>query len=214
AQTTSDALTIRKTTDFAITGDGTANAWNTTEWIVLEKRRGAANYRTRAKMLYSETGVYALFHNEDAVITSTLDEDFTDLWKEDVVEIFLWPDETYPLYFEYELSPLNRELAILVPNINGHYLGWRPWHYEGGRRTRHATYILRTQDGTPRAWIAECFIPYTLLRPLANVPPSSGTQWRANLYRLDHDHQSTAWSWKPVQKDSHDYQQFGTILFE
>jgi hypothetical protein len=59
------------------------------------------------------------------------------LYNEDVIEAFFWPDEKNPLYFEYELSPLNYELAILVPNNKGNFFGWRPWHYEGDRKTRH-----------------------------------------------------------------------------
>ena len=53
-------------------------------------------------------------------------------------EVFLWPDERDPIYFEYEISPLGRELPILVPNLDGKFLGWRPWHYEGepARRAR------------------------------------------------------------------------------
>jgi hypothetical protein len=57
--------------------------------------------------------------------------DFLDLWNEDVVEAFFWTDESNPIYFEYELSPLNYELPILVPNNKGKFLGWLPWHYEG-----------------------------------------------------------------------------------
>jgi hypothetical protein len=47
----------------------------------------------------------------------------------DVFEAFVWPDERDPLYFEYEISPLGRELPILIPNLGGRFLGWRPWHY-------------------------------------------------------------------------------------
>ncbi len=134
--------------------------------------------------------------------------DFSDLWKEDVVEAFFWTDETTPLYFEYELSPYNFELPILVPNNNGTFLGWLPWHYEGDRKTRHATRI------TPNSWMAEFFIPYALLKPLSNVPPKKGTTWRCNFYRLDYDEGSSKWSWQLTGKNFHDYEKFGTILFD
>ena len=54
-------------------------------------------------------------------------------------EVFLWTDERDPVYFEYEISPLGRELPIMVPNIDGKFLGWLPWHYEGDRKIRKAT---------------------------------------------------------------------------
>lgn len=208
------ALDIKSTRNFDISGKGNASEWQSTAWIQLEKRRGDAKYTTRAKLLYSETGIYALFSCQDNKITATLKEDFANLWTEDVVEIFFWPDETMPVYFEYELSPLDYELAILVPNMDGDFLGWRPWQYEGARKTRHAASIQRDQSGNVTEWIAEFFIPYALLKPLRNVPPKKGTEWRMNMYRIDHDQGNTSWTWKPVQKNFHDYQRFGLIRFE
>lgn len=213
ADTDQGPLVIKKTPNFDISGSGRASEWQSTDWITLEKRRGEADYITRAKLLYSESGIYCLFSCRDEKITATLKEDFSNLWTEDVVEIFFWPDESVPIYFEYELSPLNYELAILVPNMDGKFLGWRPWQYEGARKTRHATRILKDKD-RPTEWIAEFFIPFSLLQPLRNVPPEKGDQWRMNMYRIDYDKEYTSWSWKPVQKNFHDYENFGVIKFD
>jgi hypothetical protein len=209
-----DVLIMKRTANFDISGDGNASQWKSTDWIELLRRKGAADYYTRAKLLYSETGIYCLFSCEDEKVTATLKEDFANLWTEDVVEIFFWPDESMPLYFEYELSPLNYELAILVPNMDGKFLGWRPWQYEGTRQTRHATKVLRDQKGNATEWLAEFFIPYELLKPLRNVPPEKGTEWRMNMYRIDYDKANTSWAWKPVQGTFHDYERFGVIRFE
>lgn len=214
AQSVSNALLIRKTENFEITGDGTAAAWESTGWIQLDKRKGKSVYMTQAKLLYSEEGIYALFSCKDKKITATFQEDFANLWTEDVVEIFFWPDESSPIYFEYELSPLNYELPILVPNMNGQFLGWRPWQYEGERKTRHATKIVSADNGETTAWIAEFFIPFALLKPLQNVPPKSGASWKMNMYRIDYDDEYTSWSWRPVKTNFHDYKSFGTISFE
>lgn len=214
AQSPRDVLLIRKTKNFEITGDGTAAAWQTTRWVQLDKRKGKSAYITQAKLLYSEEGIYALFSCKDNKITATFQEDFANLWTEDVVEIFFWPDESSTIYFEYELSPLNYELPILVPNMNGQFLGWRPWQYEGERKTRHATKIVSADNGDPTAWIAEFFIPFALLKPLQNVPPRSGASWKMNMYRIDYDDEYTSWSWRPVKTNFHDYKSFGTIRFE
>ncbi|MEM9326786.1 MAG: carbohydrate-binding family 9-like protein [Bacteroidota bacterium] len=202
-------LIVRKTTDFELTGVGDAKEWANTDWTQIPQRKGQKNYRTEVKMQYSETGIYLLFRCEDEQVTATLQEDFADLYREDVVEAFFWTDERFPLYFEYELSPLNKELAILVPNNQGDFMGWRPWKYQGERRTRHEAAILEDQD-----WMAEFFIPYQLLKPLSNVPPTSGSRWRINLYRIDYDEGMTTWSWKPTRKNFHDYESFGTAVFQ
>ena len=206
---------IKHTQDFEVTGDGSATPWKTTDWIKLSRIKGSSPYETKAKILYSEKGIYALYHCEDKKINATMQEDFASLWREDVIEIFFWTDETYPIYLEYELSPLNYELAILVPNFNGQSAGWTPWNYKGQKKTRKATKIIQNGKGDTTAWIGEFFITYALLRPLQNVPPEKGTKWRANIYRIDYDEaESSYWSWQPVNNNFHEFQKYGTFVFE
>ena len=207
-------ITVKKTKDFVFNGEGNADAWKATNFIKLKKKTATGvNYTTLFKILYSDTGIYCLFHCEDSLITSTLKEDFADLYNEDVVEAFFWPNEKSVMYFEYELSPYNYELPILVPNYNGKFLGWRPWHYEKERKTKHAASIHKQGDKII-GWTAEFFIPYKLLNPLENVPPRAGSRWRANFYRIDYDRGNQYWTWQPTNVSFHEYQKFGTIIFE
>jgi hypothetical protein len=210
----SSIIHVMKSDDFQLTGDGTATQWKKMDWLSLPKRnQGGVLYKTEFKILYSDSGLYCLYRCQDSKITATLKEDFSDLYNEDVVEAFFWTDQTVPLYFEYELSPLNYELAILVPNFKGNFLGWRPWHYEGGRKTRHATHISES-GGQILTWTAEFFIPYSLLKPMQQVPPQSGMRWRANFYRIDYDDHISEWSWQRTRTNFHDYERFGTLVFE
>lgn len=210
-----DTLHINLINDFSINGIGSDSTWKNCDWINIPKRDGNSSYSTKVKLLYSDKGIYTLFDCEDKKITATKTEDFADLWNEDVFEIFFWTDEATPLYFEYELSPLNKELAILVPNFNGDFLGWRPWQYEGDRKIQHATRIKKNKTGKIDGWTGEFFIPYALLKPLQNVPPKKGMQWRINIYRIDYDEVSPSeWAWKPVQTNFHDYERFGVVVFQ
>jgi hypothetical protein len=134
----------------------------TTEFNELkEGRHDKVPYKTKFKILYSTTGIYCLYTCDDNLITATMKADFDDIYKEDVVEAFFWTEESSNIYFEYEVSPTNLELPILVPNYKGQFLGWRPWHYEGDRKTRHATHI-EYKDGKVVSWTAEFFIPFKL----------------------------------------------------
>jgi hypothetical protein len=207
-------LSVPKCHDFELTGDGSSRNWKQTGWNNLEQYGIGPKYHTKFKILYSETGIYCLYQCEDEVITATLNEDFLDLWNEDVIEAFFWTDESSPIYFEYELSPLNYELPILVPNYSGQFLGWRPWHYEGDRKTRHSTFVSKDNQGQVTGWTGEFFIPFALLKPLQNVPPQKGTRWRANFYRIDYDKGESQWCWQPVEKTFHEYLKYGTLVFE
>ena len=211
-------LSVKPTEDFEVTGKGEQPAWQRAPWTTLHRRQPHGHpYESRFKVLYSDTGLYVLMDGTDRTLTATMNDDFMDLWKEDVFEVFLWTDERYPVYFEYEISPFNHELPILIPNFGGQFLGWRPWHYDHDRATRKATSVIggpRESLASIQGWRAEFFVPYTLLRPLQNVPPKPGTTWRANFYRIDHDDATiTQWEWSRVGGTFHDYQKFGELLF-
>ncbi len=211
-------LSVKPVSDFEVTGTGEHASWAQAAWTALRRRQTDGHpYDSRFKMLYSNTGLYFLMEGTDRKLTATMNEDFMDLWKEDVFEVFLWTDDRAPLYFEYEISPLNRELPILIPNFGGEFLGWRPWHYERDRMTRKATSTMggpKQSHASIQGWRAEFFIPYTLLKPLQNVPPGPGKVWRANFYRVDHDDgKSTQWEWAQVGQSFHEYQKFGELLF-
>jgi predicted TIM-barrel fold metal-dependent hydrolase len=210
---------VKPTDDFELTGDGSNAAWAKAEWEPLHRRpKSVHDYEVRVKVLYSKKGVYTLMDATDAKLTATMTRDFDNLWMEDVFEVFLWTDESVPLYFEYEISPLGTELPILIPNLDGKIMGWRPWHYDGGRKTRKATAPVggeKRSGAEVKGWRAEVFIPYELLSPLRNVPPKAGTRWRANFYRMDYDGgKQSSWDWARVGENFHEPTKFGTLVFE
>ena len=213
-----DSMVIKRCQDFKITGDGRSQNWQSAEWVTLAQQgENFPKNVTRVKVLYSGTGIYFLFYCGDEKLTTTMAADNMDLWKEDVVEVFLWTSEDFPVYFEYEISPMNFELPIMVPNYKGTFLGWLPWHYEGDRKIQHETSAVggeKKSGSTVSAWIAEFYIPFKVLAPLNQVPPVSGTKWRANMYRMDYDHETVRYMWQKINKTFHDYNNFGTFVFE
>jgi hypothetical protein len=216
-QANSRSIRVKNTPDFEITGSGKNEAWNSASWNVMTPTE-TDNRTTQFKVLYSENGLYFLFLNEDEILNATKTADFARLWLEDVVEVFLWPDTTETIYFEYEISPLNYELPILIPNLKGKFLGWRPWEYEGERKTKHLTFIEggeKKSGSKIKSWSAEFFIPYALLSPLSNVPPKKGATWKANMYRIDFDKPKTVrWHWKKTDTNFHQFSKFATMIFE
>jgi hypothetical protein len=211
-------LLVKKCADFPVTGAGDNPAWEKTPWTLLNKLDKGDDYETRFRILYSSTGIYVLFNGTDKKITTSYQNDFEDLFRADVYEVFFHPDTLVPIYFEYEINQLNKELVLLVPNLDGRANGWVPWHYENEKRTKK---MVKVVGGTVapgsdiQSWSAEIYFPFRLFNPLGNVPPKSGTTWNANFYRLDYDNgQMVKSAWAPIDKSFHEYKKFKPIRFE
>lgn len=212
-------LLVKKCPDFNITGRGENNEWNRTEWNYLTKLDTGGNFDTsKFKILYSAKGIYVLLFGDDDKISTQFDKDFEDLFKGDVFEVFFHTDPKTPLYLEYEINQLNKELVLLVPNKNGKFYGWIPWHYEKDRSIIKMVDVKggnRSANATITSWSAELFFPFELFNTLGNVPPTSGTLWNANFYRLDYDGgKKIRWAWSPVQKSFHELESFPPVKFE
>lgn len=210
-----DTISVIKTVDFTPDGAGGAKAWTKAKWNILPQLdEGVKGYDTRFKIMYSAKGVYVLFNGIDEKLSSRYTEDFSDMYNADVFEVFFHPEPATPLYFEYEINAFDKELVLLIPNLDGKIMGWRPWHYEKDRLVKHAVSI-QNENGKMRSWSAECFFPFSLLAPLQKVPPVSGSVWNANFCRLDYDPgKMIKWSWSPVKASFHEFQRFRAIRFD
>lgn len=217
--TDNNPVSVKKTIDFELSGDGKASEWENTQWVNITQRTHLNSpMETKFKVLYSEKGIYFLFFSEDPRLDASILEDNKHLWTEDVIEVFLWPDTSKEMYFEYELSPLNYELPLMVMNIEGQRHRWQPWFYEDDRAILHQTAVQggsKKSGASIKSWTAEFFVPFSLLLPIGQMPPESGTAWKANMYRMDYvDKKGTYWSWQKINKSFHEIHNFGTLLFE
>lgn len=205
-------LIIKHVATFSINADDAIKPWNSLNWTKLTRSAGTLDYNTEFKAVWSDDGIYFLISCEDKKLScSSATQDFDDLYKEDVVEVFLQPNCDIPLYLEYEISPKNKELVLLVPQYNGEFMGWRPWHYENERKIEHRIHYLNRDKN----WAAEFFIPFCLMTGLAEIPPQVGTFWRINITRIDYDAtEPTLWSLRQMSsKTFHNLKDFGILKF-
>lgn len=214
-----EKLIVKQCEDFQLNGKGENSQWDKAEWTIMSIRDEVEDqYETKFKMLYSETGIYVLAYCEDKIISTDYKTDQGDMWQGDVFEVFLHTDTSIPLYFEYEINPLNAELVLLVPNRDDDFFGWIPWHYEGDRKVKKAVHVLdgKAESGAKISrWTAEMFFPYALFKGLKNTPPTPGMEWKGNFYRMDYDTgKCIKWSWAPVEASFHEYKKFWPIIFK
>ena len=114
----SDTLQVLQTSDFKVNGKGSDAAWEKTPWVNMQNSSpGIASYSSQFKILYSEKGIYVLMEGDDQKITTTYKKDFDDLYKGDVFEVFFHPNPKEPVYFEYEINALNKELVLVLTHL-------------------------------------------------------------------------------------------------
>lgn len=214
------SLSVRKCTDFEITGSGNSEKWKNTNWVLLNKiNKKGHNYQSKFKIMYSEEGIYLLFSGEDNKLTTKDYEDMDHLWFHDVFEAFFHPDPKKSTYFEFQVNPFGKQLLLTISKLNNG-VSWIPFNQSN--RDYYETYsktkVIRdaAKDKTISSWTAEVFISYKSLGLLPKIPPKSGDVWKANFYRLDYDTgEMGKWSWSPTIEESfHELNHFGFIRFE
>ena len=208
---------IKKCNDFTVNGKGDNIEWQKTNWVALTQIDSGTQLETKIKILYSSTGIYVLFSCEDEKITSTYNKDFEMLYNGDVFEVFFHTVPAESVYFEYEISPLSKELVLLISNRNGKLGHGVPWNYEERKVIKKVNLKggPAKHNSTIQGWNAELFFPYALLNFFGNVPPKSGTRWNANFCRLDYDSgKMVKWSWSPIKVRFHEIDKYLPVLFE
>jgi hypothetical protein len=153
-------------------------AWKTAEAI----RWGPERYSTEFRALWSPTGLYIRFDSVDPQPWNTMTKRDDHLWEEEVVEIFLDLDGSGRNYAEIEISPANVICDVRMVRASPDKLSDLSWNHEGLESR-----ILRTEKG----WTATAFLPWSGFRSLSpeaariQMPPSAGTAWRFNVYRIE-----------------------------
>jgi hypothetical protein len=144
---------------------------------------------------------------DDHVFATHLDHDAA-LYQEDVVEIFLSPGDP-SIYYEIEVNPLGTSFDARITSPDGVRstmsadLSWTCEGLFAAVRRTHETLDVAMR------------VPFG---SLGVQRPSSGTVWRANLFRIDRhrEHGDEFAAWCPTLKNPPDFHvaaAFGTLRF-
>ena len=145
------------------------------------------------------------FDGRDRGVVATLTERDAPLWKEDVFEVFLSPNASPGVYYEFEVNPLGALFDARIESPEGRRETMRAdvaWNCPGfsarvGRREDH--------------WWARFRIP------LAPLCPDMAAGWRANFYRIDRGEPDEYSAWSPTfatPPDFHRPDRFGRLRLQ
>ncbi len=148
---------------------------------------------TAVRIGVREGALLVRFDGRDRGVVATLTERDDPLWKEDVFEVFLSPDGSPGVYYEFEVNPLGALFDARVESPNGHRETMRvdaAWNCPG------LSARVRRKEGL---WSAVLNIP------LAPMAPNEALVWRANFYRIDRGDRDEYSAWSPTLADPPDF---------
>lgn len=180
---------------------------------LVESSSGArGRVRSEVAIFHDGSRLHAIFWMEDDELNASIYGRDGELWREDVVEVFLQPGE-HGLYYEFEASPNGAlfDARVVFPGPTRETMsvdvGWDCPGY-------HA-WVRRMSDPSGRGSLEILLsIPFACL---STGVPGRGEVWRGNFYRIDrsrHGDMFAAWSpTRTPRPDFHVPARFGTLVF-
>lgn len=151
----------------------------------LWRTYGHPTEKTEFRICYDDRNLYASFRCDDPDIFTLYNRRDANLWESDAVELFLQPDPTNPIYYEFEVAPNNAVFdARMVNTGSGGFKRWARWN----SRIRTATHIegtLNNWKDRDKGYTVEMAIPLSTFREVIGNRPLKGQTWKIAAVRVD-----------------------------
>jgi hypothetical protein len=173
---------------------------------------------TTVRCLWDDQYLYVAFHTEDTDIWATMKTPETELWNEEVVEVFIDADSDERGYAELQVNPLGVpvDLWILHDTEREYHQGLMEYDCKGFQYAVSVAGTVDNRQDTDEYWETELAIPFADLVTAPNIPPKPGDTWRINFYRLERPadpEDLIPLAWSPCFAWNHTPKRFGTIVF-
>ncbi len=198
--------------------DGKLNdpAWSLATWTQPFRNPNgeaiAENKSTRAKILYDKEALYLGVTSQDSNLVSRFNSRDQELWKADVVELFIDPGFQQENYIEIQFSPAQQIFDALFTSHRKP--DWpkasKAFNHDGITVRVSAKGTVNQPGDTDTSWTVEARIPFKGLGPIQRAPRMNST-WAFNLYRLDTE--NTRGTFVPVGNDYHKLTGAGVLKF-
>ena len=208
-------------TDQSIVLDGKLDdkAWSQTTWSSDLKNYNGEGYPdkgTQVKILYDKSYLYFAFKMADEDLINSYKNRDEPIYEQDVVEVFLDPDDDQKNYYEFQVSPGQVYFDALFPSYREDLENSKKWNAD----LKSGVFLegtLNKLGDTDKGWVVELAIPFSDLKHAPRTPPQSGDKWRMNLFRINKTTEALpafgAWS-PPVVGDFHKLDRFGYLEFK
>lgn len=203
--------------------DGILNerAWQKAEYAgfkTFDNQMVPGRMSTRAKLLWDDEYLYLCFQCLDENISATMKNRDDDLYKEDVVEVFIDADNDRLTYIEIEINPLGTilDIDVLSDGIRTIKSPSRQWTCQGLRVGVKMNGTIENQKDRDRYWAVETAIPFASLPDCKNLPPREGDTFGITLVRYQREEEKFYHlTWSPCFTPGwpHVPERFGKLIF-
>lgn len=176
---------LKAKTAVVIDGDLSDPAWQKAEKVSFSRTETSipTNFPTTGMMTWDDSYLYIAWDSKSPDVWTTKFTKDTDLWNEEVVEIFIDPGAIGKNFLELEVNPAN---TIVDLNVAKPFQGDVNWDIQGLKTAVIVNGTLNDHTDQDVGWTTEIAIPWASMKDIQGVsgPPNDGTQWRINLYRI------------------------------
>jgi hypothetical protein len=144
--------------------------------------------RTQARLLWDSTNLYAFIEVADTDVYSEFSTTDGDLWKADVVELFIDADRNGAGYVELQVNPNNAQFDAWFATTRRAGIN-KEWT-AGMTSAVHVRGTADKRDDVDQGWDVEIAIPLSAVKGLDDnmavaIPPRIGDTWNLNIVRVD-----------------------------
>ena len=174
-----------------------------------------AKQKTKARLLWDDENLYVGYDADDADVVAHYDKRDDPTYKDDAVELFIYPGKNRNLYYGLEM---NARGTLYDYFYSFPQLLLKRFDMSGVQLATNIRGTLNMTSDKDQGWTLELAIPWKNFEELGNgQPPKPGDVWRANLNRWDGtepNRRLSQWSDSGMAKaNPHWPERFGELLF-
>ena len=142
-----------------------------------------AKQKTTARLLWDDEYLYVAYECADADVVAHYGQHDDPTYKDDAVEIFIYPGKNRNLYYGLEMNARATlyDYFYIFPQLL-----LKRFDMVGVQLATHVDGTLNMTSDKDKGWTLELAIPWKNFEELtAEFPPKPGAVWRANFNRWD-----------------------------
>jgi len=171
---------------------------------------------TAVMAVYDDKALYIAFHVTDNAIENPRKDRDDELWKGDVVEVYLDAGSDGKDYLELQVSPANVVFdALFKSHRNPDWKVAREYTLKGLQTAVVVDGTLNKAGDKDTAYVVEMAIPFAAIPGFSGETPKPGTSFKANFFRIEARDGKvvSAQAFSPAGGDFHDLDKAGTMVF-